>query len=410
METNLRVNNSGKIKEAPMKSRSLLKALFISNACEEGRLSVQKLKMFAIESGASITTCVSQADCILFYPCGHLTHNDNEAIEIIKRLNREKKPSSKLIIWGCLPQINLQVIQDIYNGPLIGNDDWEFFADLFNHPKERMDQIYANIPYPRTGTLSLKTRMQIYIFEKLYCYTGKTWHIKIVSGCRYHCTYCTDQLVYKTVKSNPEEDILDQIGKGLEAHIKHFYFVGRDLGSYGYDNGKSLADLLNKIAEKYPNRKFKISLFNIAPNALIDNYPKINPHLLSDNIFQIGSHIQTGSQKILERMGKTLNFDEWKKTMLAIDTDYPNIRLATSLMVGFPGETEYDIQKTLDLLESIPFDRIDLYRYSERPNLPSLQLTNSVPHQGKINRLQRVSKAAKANVLRKRTRKGRLLY
>jgi tRNA A37 methylthiotransferase MiaB len=339
-----------------------------------------------------------------------LTHNDNQAVGIIKRLNEQKKHSSKLIVWGCLPKINPQVMQDIYSGPLIGHDDYDFFADLFNYSKERMDHIYANIPYSRAGTLSRKARMQIYLFEKLYCYTGKTWHIKIVSGCQYHCTYCSDRLVYKTVKSIPTEAIIDQIGNGLKKHIKHFYFVGRDLGSYGYDNGVSLAELLNKIAEAYPNRKYKISLFNISPNALIENYSKINPAFLSKNIFQIGSHIQSGSEKILQAMGKTFSVDDWKKTMQAINQDHPCIRLATSLIIGFPGETEEDVQKTLDLLKNLPFDRIDVYLYSERPNLQSLELVDNVPYEEKIKRSRIIGKASKANKVRKKIRKGRLLY
>ena len=393
-----------------MQSDKSLKVYFMSNACEEGRLNTARLKIYSKQAGFNCTNKLEQADLVMFYPCGHLNHNDSEAADIIKKINEHKKPSARLIVWGCLPKINPESIKEIYNGPMVGPEEWDFFSELFNQPREQINQVYANTPCSRGKTLSLQGKLNIFKFEKLYCHIGRTWYIKIVSGCTKCCTYSSDRLVYKQAISVPIDSILKQFEQGLATNCKHFYFVGRDLGSYGYDVDSTLADLLNKIAEAYPNQTYKISLFNVSPDSLVALYPKISQTVLSKRIFQIGSHIQSGSKDVLKQMGKTFEFDDWKKVLLEIGKKYPNIRVATSIMVGFPGETEEDFTKTAHLLRNIPFDRIDLYAYDERPNLPSLKQKGRVSQQTIIARWTKANRLLKVNILKRRIKKIRILY
>jgi threonylcarbamoyladenosine tRNA methylthiotransferase MtaB len=333
-------------------------------------------------------------------------------VRIIEKVNRLKKPSARLVVWGCLPKINPGALQEIYHGSLIGPEEWSFFADLFNQPRERINHVFANALYPHVNSHSKSTSPQQiidFMADKLHSYVDRKWYIKIVSGCRNCCTYCSDRLAYRWTRSVPVETILRQFELGLSSNYKHFYFVGRDLGSYGYDIGLTLADLLNKIAETYSNQTYQISLFNTSPDSLITLYPKIDQTLLSKRIFEIGSHIQVGSKRILKLMGKTFKLDEWEKTLLDIDKNYPNIRVATSIMLGFPGETEEDFKQTINLLNNLLFDRIDVYPYCERPNLPSSKLDDRVPEATKIRRTKEAQKLAKVNMLRKKIKRKRIL-
>jgi len=248
------------------------------------------------------------------------------------------------------------------------------------------------------------------MFEKLHDKVEKKWYIKIVSGCKNCCSYCSDRLSFKWARSVPVEAILKQFELGLAANYEHFFFVGRDLGSYGYDIGLTLADLLNKIAETYPNQTYKISIMNVSPSSLMVLYPKLDHSLLSKKIFEIGSHIQSGSERILKLMGKTFKLDDWEKTIRDIDKNYPNIRVATSIMLGFPGETDEDFKKTTNLLSNLLFDKVYVYTYCERPNLPSLKLTDRVPEATKIRRLKKARNLARVNTLRKRIKRTRILY
>ena len=103
-------------------------------------------------------------------------------------------------------------------------------------------------------------------------------------------------------------------------------------------------------------------------------------------------------------MGKKIKINDWKQTIHDINKNYPNIRLITSIITGFPGETEEDFNKTLKLLQDLLFDRIDVYSYTERPNLPSLKLTNQVPTTTKLTRLKKAQNLARINTLRKKNK------
>ncbi len=321
-----------KLERVTLKSDKALRVFLISNACDEGRLETQRLKLLLKDAGLIYTKKLRQADFIMFNACGHLSMNDVESAQIIQKINGLKKLLAKLIVWGCLPKINPGAIQKIYDGPLLGPEEWDFFADLFNQPKNRSNHVFANALYPLTTLIAFKLTKPQQIIDlmldklyspqqiidlipgKLYNHIDRKFYIKIVSGCLNCCTYCSDRLVYKWSRSVPIETILRQFELGLAANRKHFYFVGRDLGSYGYDIGSNLADLLNKIAETYPTQTYQITIYNVSPNSLIALYPKINQTVLTKRIFEIGSHIQSGSERILKLMNKNLKLDGLDKT------------------------------------------------------------------------------------------------
>ncbi len=395
-----------------MPSNKDLKLHFLSNACEEGLLDTNRLRIQAKNAGLILTDSIRKADLILFYACGHVKMNEAESVQIIEKINRLKKNSAQLIVWGCLPKINPQAIQGIYGGPFIGPDDWAFFSDLFNQPKGNINRIFASSLYASINSTKFSSLQQIIALmsDKFYNCLDKKYYIKIVSGCRNGCTYCSDRLAYKWLRSLPMDTILKQFELGLAANYKHFVFVGRDLGSYGYDIGLTLADLLNKIVITYPYQKYKISIDNVSPNYLIDLYPKLDKKLLAEHISEIGSHIQSGSGKVLKQMGKKFKLEDWEKTINDINIKYPHIRIVTSIMLGFPGETEADFEKTLFLLSKPLFDQIRYYTYCERPNLPSLKLQGPVHETIKIRRMKEAKKIGQSSTLRKRVKSLPIRY
>jgi len=386
--------------------------------CEEAALHTQKLLNFLRQIGLAQTLDIGQADIAFFYACGHLHWLEEDSIRIIKEINRLKKPSAKLMVWGCLPKINPASIETVYKGPIVGPEDWDFFLNYFGQPRESLGKICANSLNVHCKVVSVRpspmqkilTPFRFFFYGQHKRTLGGTWYIRVVSGCRNCCTYCSDRLVYRGVKSIPAEDILEQFDVGLRSGYKHFYLVGRDLGSYGSDGRLSLADLLNEINRRFGDKDFKLHLTNVSPNTLIAFYHRIDVSLLSKKIFEIGSHIQSGSDRILKLMGKKFSLAAWLGIMKAINDTYPNIRTRTSIMVGFPSETEEDFRETLNMLQRVLFDRIDVYKYQERPNLPSLKLRGPVPESIKQNRYNQARVHAILNNMKKRLKRLQLSY
>jgi threonylcarbamoyladenosine tRNA methylthiotransferase MtaB len=166
--------------------------------------------------------------------------------------------------------------------------------------------------------------------------------------------------------------------------------------------GLSFANLLQAIYEKFPDQDYKLLLDNVSPNALIDIYPDLDSSILSNKVFELGSHIQSGSDRILKLMGKRFKVYDWIRVIKRISRDHPQIRLHTSMIVGFPSENEKDFRESLNLVNTVLFDKIFIYSYNERPGLPSLRIKGRVPENTKRKRERRMNHYATLNMYKKR--------
>jgi len=382
--------------------------------CEEARLDTQKLINFALKSGLTYTREVRQADLVVFYACGHLKRHEIDSIRILKKIISLKKASAELVVWGCLPRINPESIRTIHKGTLLGPEEWDFFSDLFGQPRDKIGDVYANTLNVNVGLRgtgqSPTRRVKSFIRESFYYQFVRPWFIKVVSGCKNCCTYCSDRLAYRWIRSVPIEKILKQFEVGLRHRYTSFYLVGRDLGSYGYDSNLKLTDLLFSIEKAFSDYRYNMFLTNVSPSSLIDMHNELSRFLSLEKVFEIGSHIQSGSDRILKLMGKSFTVDEWIRTMKQIEKDSPETRIRTSMIVGFPTETEEDFNESVRLLSTILFDRVDVYKYEERPNIPSLKLKGRVPEAIKEKRHAKLKYLAGLNNLRKRIKRTQIFY
>jgi threonylcarbamoyladenosine tRNA methylthiotransferase MtaB len=387
------------------------KAYVVSNNyCNEAKLETQRLINIISKARAPpsylYTDKIDDADLIIFYTCGHLRSTEADSINTIRRILSQKKASSELIVWGCLSKINPESLRRVFKGTMVGPEDWAFLYELFGQPKGVADGVYANALSVDAGleiaNASPLARVLLRFRRYLDVQPKRIWYIRIVSGCANCCTYCSDRLAYRSVRSQPIERIIQQFALGLRNGYKYFSFFGIDLGSYGCDMGLSLANLLQAIYEKYPHQDYKLLLDQVSPNALIDVYPYLDSSILSNKVFELGSHIQSGSDRILKLMGKRFKVHDWIRVVKSISRDYPQIRLHTSMMVGFPSESEQDFRESINLVNNALFDKIFVYSYNERPGLPSLRIKGRVPENTKRNRERRMRYAAMLNMYQKR--------
>ena len=390
------------------------KAYIVSNNyCEEAKLETQRLINIICKASAPseyvYTNKIEDADLIVFYSCGHLQTTEADSINTIKRILSQKKASSELIVWGCLPKINPEAIRRVHSGPMVGPEDWAFFYKLFDQPEEIADSVTANALSFGYGLPSANERLPSRVRARFWRFLlyfdlkpKRIWYIRTESGCVNSCTYCSDKLAYFCVRSQPIESIIQQFGRGLRNGYKYFFFVGRDQGSYGCDIGLSLADLLQAIHEKYPDQDYKLILDHVSPNKLIDLYPNLNSSILFNNVCELGSHIQSGSDRILKLMGKNVKVYDWTRVIKTISRDYPQIRLQTSMIVGFPSESEQDFRQSINLVNNVLFDKIFVYTFNERPGLPALRIKGRVPEKTKRKRERTMNYYATINMYRKR--------
>jgi ribosomal protein S12 methylthiotransferase len=403
------------LSDHPIRKSEEMKTMYIdTNGCDEARLETQKLKNLLNGTDYVCTDDARLADVIVFYACGHLRKYEDESITTIKRLIRLKKKSAVLVVWGCLSEINRNAVESVHKGPIIGPENWDYFSSLLDMSKERMSCVHANrlsiqnnLIRPRFPSVGAILNL---LYDVLHYQSRKIWYIKIESGCKERCTFCSDHLAFKGVRSEPMDAIISQFELGLEMGYKHFSLIGRDLGSYGADAGYDLPALLSKILENHRHQDYKLILENMSPKSLVELYPRLSSSFLDGKILKIGTHIQSGSGRILRLMGRRFSVREWLRIMKEINKNFPNVRLVTSIMVGFPTETEQDLGKSMLLLDEQLFDEVDLYKYEERPNLASLRLSGRVPNRVKETRYKMVKRKIIICNIRKRIRKFQIFY
>jgi len=368
-----------------------------TNGCPENRIDLARMQKFLIENRWEVVNSIEESDLILFNACG-LTHGMEEmSIKIISELNLRKKPSTELIVCGCLPKINSNCLRDVYQNITFGSDEIEQLSEALKI-KTNPKNIYANYLIPRYNN-GHKNRWRIPNLRKLFsmmavkrklfsdyynqlCEAINAFHpysfcIKISTGCLTNCSYCAVKISRGKLRSKPLNKVINEFEEGLTKGFTEFSLIGTDTGSYGRDQGITLVTLLRELLAR--DGDYRIRLRNIQPRFLIEMMPKLQDLFKSGKISYISTAVQSGNNRILKLMDRKYTIEEYKEAIRFINKEFPHIQIRTQIMVGFPSETEEEYQDSVRLLDELNFDFVETYLYSPRPNIKAAKIKEQVP-------------------------------
>ena len=214
-------------------------------------------------------------------------------------------------------------------------------------------------------------------------------YVTIMEGCSKYCSYCVVPYTRGTEVSRPLKDIIDEVNNLVENGTKEIILLGQNVNAYFYENEKG--DIIN----------FGLLLFYLSRNKGIKRirYTTSHPnnfdeqtYLAYEKIPQLVSHlhlpIQSGSDKVLAAMKRGYTVLEYKSVIRKLKKARPDITFSSDFIVGFPGETEDDFLKTIDLIKDIEFDQSYSFIYSKRPGTPAASLEDNTPYSVKKERLK----------------------
>ena len=214
-------------------------------------------------------------------------------------------------------------------------------------------------------------------------------YVTIMEGCSKYCSYCVVPYTRGTEVSRPLEDIIDEVNNLVENGTKEIILLGQNVNAYFYENEKG--DIIN----------FGLLLFYLSRNKGIKRirYTTSHPnnfdeqtYLAYEKLPQLVSHlhlpIQSGSDKVLAAMKRGYTVLEYKSVIRKLKKARPDITFSSDFIVGFPGETEDDFLKTIDLIKDIEFDQSYSFIYSKRPGTPAASLEDNTPYSVKKERLK----------------------
>lgn len=356
-----------------------MKILFISLGCDKNLADSEEMLGLLTAGGHEITDDETQADAIVINTCCFIKDAKEESVETILEMAEYKKTGSchALIVTGCMAQrYQKEIIEEVPEvDAVLGTTSYGDIVKALeeavagNHFEEFRDIDYL----PDTGSKRVLTT------------GGHFGYLKIAEGCDKHCTYCIIPKLRGKFRSVPMERLIAQAEDMAEQGVKELILVAQETTVYGRDlyGEKSLHILLKKLCEIrgirwirilycYPEEIYDELIETIRDEKKICHYLDIP--------------IQHASDRILKRMGRRTSKQELIDIVGKLRRGIPDIVLRTTLITGFPGETEEDHEELKEFVDEMEFDRLGVFTYSPEENTPAAEMSDQVPEEVKEER------------------------
>lgn len=360
---------------------------FISLGCSKNLVDTEIAIGIFKNKKYNIVNNPKDADIIVINTCGFIESAKEEAINTILEMAEYKKKRCKyLIAMGCL----VERYKNELEKSLPEVDLFIKFSD-YNKFEEEVDKLIEKIDDEDEKEFN---RLDNYI-NKVVTTGTKTAYLRIAEGCSNRCTYCAIPNIRGPFVSRKFEEIIEEAKDLAKKGYEEIIVIAQDTTKYGIDlYGKSrLAELLREIS-KIKQIKW-IRFLYAYPETITDELIKeVKDNEKICKYFDIP--IQHISDPILKKMNRASNEKRIKELLTKIKKEIPDVILRTSLIVGFPGETEEDYEKLYKFVKSTRFDKLGVFKYSKEDGTPAEKMPNQIHGNTKKARYNKIMKLQQA--------------
>ena len=336
---------------------------FLKNfGCTQNLGEGENIRQILLSSKGREVKDIYSADVIIINSCAVKTPTEDKVVQYIYECSMT---DADIIVTGCLSKINPDRVK-------------QACPDAILTPPNIGRSILKYVPMQLTnGEAYQMARLP----EKPVFYENQplTAIVPIAQGCLGSCTYCAVKYARGWLQSYLLKDVFEYTKKAIEMGAKELYITAQDTATYGKDNGDNLIDLTKNILEIEGD--FRIRLGMMSPNhasEIIDEL--LNLMEKDDRIYRfLHIPVQSGSDKILELMKRNYNMELFNHLIKKIRVRFPLMTLSTDVIVGFPGETNFDFDQTVKCIEKNQFDIVNVSKYGDRPFAASSNFPNKIP-------------------------------
>ena len=367
----------------------------VSLGCPKNLVDTEIMLGSLTRAGWAVIGEPADADLLLVNTCGFIEPACKEAVDTILDLARLKadRPEVRLVVAGCLVQrYGPELIQDLPEVDLfIGVNDFPALVDLLARPQAEAAAplVHQAPPYAYAGV------------EARYPATPRHLaYLKIAEGCGHGCTFCLIPRIRGKLRSRPLDTLVQEAENLAAAGVKELILVAQDTTAYGRDQAghPGIATLLREVAAIDGLRWIRLLYAHparITPEllAVMAANPRILPYL--------DIPIQHGHDEVLRRMGRGYGRRDILDAVRRIRESLPGATLRTTVMAGFPGETEAHFQALADLIAEIGFDHLGVFLYSPEAGAPAASFRPQVPRR-EARRRARLLKVIQAKIVKAR--------
>lgn len=350
--------------------------LFVSLGCDKNLVDSEVMLGLIQDKGYKITNDEKEADIIVVNTCCFIQDAKEESVTTILEMAELKKTAQlkALIVTGCLAERYKKEIQDEIQevDGILGTSSYEKIVEVIEEVLTgKKTQNFQDINY-----LPISKSKRINTTGGYYSY------LKIAEGCDKFCTYCIIPKVRGNYRSVPMEELVEEAERLGESGIKELILVAQETTLYGQDiyGKKCLPELLKKLCKVegiqwirilycYPEEITEELIEVIKEEEKICNY--------------LDMPVQHGADNILKRMGRRTNKQELLDVIEKLRSNIPDISLRTTLITGFPGETEEEHKELMGFIDLVGFDRLGVFTYSPEEDTPAAGMEDQIPEEVK---------------------------
>jgi len=349
-----------------------MKLAVITLGCSKNLVDTEHfLGILVNKKGFEITTNVEDADLCIINTCGFIGDAKEESIESILAVAEYKRSGKlkKIIVAGCLAERYAdELLAEIPEvDAIIGTGDIDKIEEV-------VDEILADKRVIRSESLDFLANAET---ERIITTFPHTAYLKIAEGCNKRCTYCIIPSLRGKLRSRSIEDIIIEAKNLVANGVREINLLAQETTEYGLDlyNKKALPDLMRELV-KIDGLKW-IRTYYMFPNSVTDELIEVmKTEEKICNYFDIP--IQHVADSMLQGMKRAISGSASKELLRKIRRDIPDATFRTSLIVGFPGETEDDFQELKKFVEEFKFDYIGVFKYSREEDTVAFDMENQV--------------------------------
>ena len=356
-----------------------MKILCISLGCDKNLVDTEMMLGLLNKDGHTFTDDENEADIILVNTCCFINDAKEESVNTILEMAELKKSGSckALIVTGCMAQrYKEEIMEEIPEvDGILGTSTYDEISNVLNAALkgEHMACFHDLSALPEVAEKRIVTTGGHYAF------------LKISEGCNKRCTYCIIPSLRGPYRSVPMERLLEEASGLAEQGVKELILVAQETTLYGVDlyGKKTLPELLRRLSKIsgiewlrvqycYPEEMTEELVQVIKEEEKVCHYLDIP--------------IQHASDRILKNMGRKTNKAELMERIARLRAEVPDIVLRTTLISGFPGETQEDHEELMEFVDDMEFDRLGVFAYSAEEDTPAAAFPDQVPEEIKAER------------------------
>ncbi len=371
-------NQVSEVRTSPDFSIGGNKIFFISLGCPRNLVDSEVMLGILLRAGYEPSERLEDADHIVINTCGFLKASRDESLRTINEALEQRKEGAKVIVTGCMVQSHKEMITSPVDY-FLGSGDVEGILDAVRSG-EKGEQVTNARSYLEAGEVprTLST-------PKHFAY------LKIAEGCRKRCAYCIIPTIKGPLKSKPVERVLKEFRVLLNQGAKEVILIAQDLGDWGKDIGFKRTDGLIHLLKELLKEEgdYWLRLMYLYPDEITDDLiqlmkeePRICPY--------IDMPIQHVNDDMLKSMHRATNREQIVGTIEKMREEVPDITIRTSLIVGFPGETEEQFEELAGFLEDYKLDNVGVFQFSREPGSYAYDLPDQISEEVKQERYDRL--------------------